>query len=98
MNPKIIGAITEGYKMRIKMQDEQLWQMGLYVESAVSVAIDHCFGGKKAKSEYLKQPLLSEFGMTEEEKYDLELKKALLAEEQWIQNDIRRGLPQTKIV
>lgn len=75
-----------------------MWQFGMYIKSAVTVSIDHCLNGKKAQSEYISKPLLSEVGMTEEEQYELELQKALMIEEQWIQNDRRRGLPQTTIV
>ena len=68
--------------------------------SALTVAIDHCFS-KKAKSMYMKEPitarLLENDGMTEEEIYERELQKALFAEEQWIRNDKKRGLPETVI-
>lgn len=40
------------------MQDEDMWRMGLYVQSAVSVAVEHNLAGRKAKSQYVKEPLL----------------------------------------
>ena len=74
---------------------------GNYILSAISVAIDHCFNGNRAKSEYIQEPLMSkefeDYGLTEEEKYEIELKKALFSEEQWIRNDKNRGLPETVI-
>ena len=74
---------------------------GNYILSAISVAIDHCFNGNRAKSEYIHEPLMSkefeDYGLTEEEKYEMELKKALFSEEQWIRNDKKRGLSETVI-
>lgn len=74
---------------------------GSYILSAVSVAIDHCLAGQKEKSEYIKEPIMSkEFenqGMTEEEIYERELKKALMAEEQWIIAGKQKGLKETVI-
>ncbi len=35
---------------------------GNYVLSAVSVAVEHCLAGKKAKSEYIKKPILQGAG------------------------------------
>lgn len=49
--------------------------------SAVSVAIEHCFAGKKAKSEYIKKPFLSEIQsenkeeITEEKRIEMEHQK-----------------------
>lgn len=37
-----------------------MWRMGLYVQSAVSTAVEHNLAGKKAKSEYIKKPFLHE--------------------------------------
>ena len=44
--------------MKLRMQDEQMWLMGQYTLSAVSVAVEHCLAGRKAKSEYIKEPIL----------------------------------------
>lgn len=49
---------------------------GNYILSAVSVAIEHCLAGRKAKSKYIEEPILHNIGdstkesvpMTEEEK------------------------------
>ena len=45
---------------------------GNYGVSAMIVAIDRCFGGKKSKAEYIKESILSKAcendGLTEEEK------------------------------
>ena len=74
---------------------------GSYGISALIVAIDRCFGGNKSKAEYIKEPILSKTfendGLTEEEIQEKELRKALLAEEQWIIAGKQKGLPETII-
>lgn len=34
------------------------WYLGMYVQKAVLVAVEHCLCGKDAKSEYFKHPLM----------------------------------------
>lgn len=83
------------------MRDEEAWLNGQYTLSAVSVAVEHCIAGKKAKSKYVDEPFMAKAfendGLTEEEIYEKELKKALLAEEQWIVVSRQKGLPETVI-
>ena len=71
---------------------------GNYGISALCFAIDHCFS-KKAKSKYINEPIMSKAcendGLTEEEIQEKELRKALLAEEQWIIAGKQKGLPET---
>lgn len=78
-----------------------MWNMGMYVESAVRVAIDRSLNGKKANQEYIKEPILSELnkdeGLTQEEIDDRELKKMILNEELWIASAKIKGLPETKV-
>lgn len=71
--------------MRIELEDVQAWRNGIYGISSLMYALDHAFNGKKAKTEYIKAPLLSgkmagkseEQEMTEEEKSE-ERKKLLM--------------------
>ena len=42
------------------MQDEQMWIMGMYVQSALSTVVEHCLVGRKAKSEYIDKPILKD--------------------------------------
>lgn len=69
----------------MKMQDSQMWFMGMYINSAVSVAIERCIAGKKAKLEYIEKPILlsmfDNYGLTEEEIIQKEIQKAILFEE-----------------
>ena len=74
---------------------------GNYGLSALNVAIDKYFSGKKSNAEYIKEPILSKTfendGLTEEEIQEKELRKALIAEEQWIIAGKQKGLPETII-
>lgn len=50
------------------MVDEEMWMMGMYVQNAVSVAVEHNLAGRKARSKYIDKPLLKEVSMTNEKK------------------------------
>lgn len=91
MNPHIINIIAKGHKEKISELDYFAWLFNQYTLSAVSVAIEHNFAGRKAKSKYIEKPLheLAEEkeyeekndrkeyqGMTEEEKQDAEWERA----------------------
>lgn len=99
MNPHIINCLQKGYEERIKQEDylQHLWY-GTYGVSAVSVAIERCFS-QKAKSKFIEKPIFSSLsenaGLTQEQIYEKEVKKALLAEEQWIKASKQKGLPET---
>jgi hypothetical protein len=76
---------------------------GSYILSAVSTAIEHNLAGRnKAKSKYVDEPIFSKVfendGLTEEEIYEKELKKAIAVENQCIALAEARGLPKTKIL
>lgn len=100
--PKELEPYDKAHKIKIAEQDnlQYMW-WGNYGISALIVAIDRCFGGKKSKAEYIKDPILSKAfendGLTEEEIQEKELRKALLAEEQWIIAGKQKGLPETII-
>lgn len=100
--PKELEPYDKAHKIKIAEQDnlQYMW-WGNYGVSALIVAIDRCFGGKKSKAEYIKDPILSKAfendGLTEEEIQEKELRKALLAEEQWIIAGKQKGLPETII-
>lgn len=60
MNPHIIKIIAEGYQKKMRLQDEQAWRMGIYVQSAVATAVEHNLAGRKAKSKYFEKPMLQD--------------------------------------
>lgn len=60
LTPNGLKAFYEAEKIKRETEDEKMWMFGHYVESAVFTAVEHVFGGRKAKSTYLKKPLLEE--------------------------------------
>lgn len=106
LNPHIIKCLYKGYQEKLReqlmIQDRMSHAAGQYTLSAVMVAIDHAMNGKKAKSKYIEKPILveaiEESMLTQEEIDERAMKRELLAMEQWITNDRRRGLPETKII
>ena len=75
--------------------------MGIYVQNAVSVAIERNFAGKKVKSKYLEKPIMQDIedntGLTQEEIDERELRKMLFAEQQWQVMHNMSNLPKTVI-
>lgn len=103
MNPHIIKCIIKGYREKqIELDALMHSWWGTYGISAFSFAIDHCLNGKKAKSEYIKEPILSKInennGLTQEEIDKKELRKMLMYEEQWQKQYKKKGLPETVIM
>ena len=89
--PKVLKEYDIAYDLTRKRSDEEMWFMGQYVYSAVATAVEHNLAGRKAKSEYLKKPVMQlaedkrfeelntrkEYvGMTAEEQEQAELEKA----------------------
>ena len=100
--PNELRAFYKAYKNSKRIKDEEMWMWwGNYGISALIVAIDKYFGGKGSKEEYIKEPILTKElendGLTEEEIQEKELRKALIAEEQWIIAGKQKGLPETII-
>ena len=96
-----LRSFYKSYKQKQRIRDEEAWlHWGNYGISALIVAIDRCFD-KNPKAEYIKEPILSKAneneGLTEEKIYEKELKKALIAEEQWMIASKNKGLPETII-
>lgn len=101
MNPRIIKLLIKGHEEKIKEQDYLAWLFNQYTLFAVSVAVEHCLAGRKAKSEYIKEPILSKAfennGLTGEQITEKEIKKAILIEQRYMAMAINRGLPETII-
>ena len=101
-SPADLEPYAKAHRVEIIEQDNLIYTWcGNYIMSAVSVAIEHCFAGKKAKLKYLEEPTLQraldEAELTDEEKYDREIRKALMAEEMWMNEGYKNHLPQTII-
>lgn len=59
-SPTELKPFVTAHELKTKNRDEELWRMGIYVENAVAVAVDHCLNGRKANSKYMEKPLLVE--------------------------------------
>lgn len=71
-SPADMKPYLKSHNEELKEKDYLAWLQGQYTLSAVSVAVEHCLAGRKAKSNYIKKPLLQELEeqnkpMTEEE-------------------------------
>lgn len=60
--PSDFEPYEEAYRLSIRQSDESNWMLGMYVNRAVAVAIEHCFNGKKAQSKYVEHPFMKDFG------------------------------------
>lgn len=89
------------HRDKLKQTDQLMHILGMYVESAVQVAVERNLYGRKSKNKYIKEPILAhafdDIGLTQEEIDAREIQKMILAEEQWIALERQRGLPETKI-
>lgn len=77
MNPRIIKLLIKGHQEKIKEQDYLAWLFNQYTLSAVSVAVEHCLAGQKARSKYIEKPIMQEI----EEKQEQKSNKPLSEEE-----------------
>lgn len=60
MNPHILKVLIKGYKEKLKEDDYLAWHFNQYTLSAVTVAVDRCLNGNKARAEYIKRPIMSD--------------------------------------
>lgn len=102
LNPRIISLMNKSYNKKLKRFDEIVWSsVGNYLLTAVTVAVDRCLNGKKSKAQYVEKPMLENLGandgLTEKEIEEMEIRKMIEAEEQWIRVSRQKGLPETVI-
>ena len=45
------------HEMRLEVLDYQMYQMGIYVQSAVHTAVSACLAGSKSRAKYIEKPL-----------------------------------------
>jgi hypothetical protein len=89
-------AYEDAFAISQQLIDRTSWNMGNYVNKAITVALDHAFNGNKAKSKYLEKPLLEQYfedlTLTQEEIDNRELKKMIANERQQMAKDKAKGL------
>lgn len=69
-----------GYNEKLKKQDYMAWLSNQYTMSAISVAVEHCLVGRKAKSKYIEKPLLSNKNVQSNKELTQEEKELKIAE------------------
>lgn len=75
-SPADMKPYFKAHREELKEKDCLAWMSNQYTMSAVSVAVEHCIVGKKAKSKYIEKPIMQEIEekqqenkpLTEEEK------------------------------
>ena len=101
-SPRELKPYIYSAKMRRMQKDEDNFYLMHYMCSAVTYAVEHCLAGQKARTQLIKEPILSKLlqeeklnKMTEEERYDYEVRQAIQKEEMWITAGRLKGLPET---
>lgn len=84
--PKDLKPYEDAMNLTMMRHDTLNWYNGLYTMCALQVAISRAFEGKKSRAEYIEKPLLSDMNLSEEEKYERDLKKALAMENAWLES------------
>lgn len=93
--PALLKAYDKAYQEKIKRMDVLAWQFcGNYVMPAVSVAVEHCLHGKKAKSKYIEKPI---FINTKEKSNTGQEEIAVYEMKQRIKMLKKQGLPESPI-
>lgn len=59
-SPADMKPYLKAHGEELKEKDYLAWLSNQYTISAVSVAVEHCLAGRKAKSKYIKKPILQE--------------------------------------
>lgn len=76
LNPVKLEPFFEAHRIQRKMADEDMWRMcGTYMLSALTVAIDRAFNGRKSKIKYIENPVLSDSFEQKEEFTEEELQQ-----------------------
>lgn len=99
MNPHIIKLLLKGHEEKIKEQDYLAWLSNQYTLSAVSVAVEHCLAGRKAKSKYIGKPILENISDRTKENGYKESKEEIAIFEMMQRISLlrRSGMPESPI-
>ena len=95
--PADLEPYAKAHKLEIQENDSIIHAAcGSYVLSAVSVAVEHCLAGRKAKSKYIDKPIMSE--LEEKSSYKESSEEIAVFEMKQRINLLRKqGLPESPI-
>lgn len=96
-SPADMEPYLKAHEKELKEKDYLAWLFNQYTLSAVSVAVEHCLAGKKARSKYIKKPFLQEISKKTEENGYKESKEeiAVFEMKQRIKVLRMQGLPES---
>lgn len=94
ITPRILKAFEDSHKKKMELLDEQMWQMGIYIQSAVGTAIEHNFA-KNAKSKYITKPLMYKEEKNENTNKESQEQVAVFEANQRIKILRASGLPES---
>lgn len=67
--PADLEPYKEAHNLEVREADNLAYAFcGNYVLSAVAVAVERNLAGRKSKAEYIKDPILKNYGISDEEK------------------------------
>lgn len=66
-SPAGMKPYLKAHEEELKEKDYLAWLSNQYTLSAVSVAVEHCLAGRKAKSKYIEKPLMQEIEEKQQE-------------------------------
>lgn len=100
--PADLEPYEKAYEMERRERDSENWLMlGSYLIDAVALGTRRGHPFSKKEISYPKKPYLikayEDSKLTQEEKDEREIRKMILAEEQWISVHKQHGLKETKI-
>lgn len=98
-SPADMKPYLKAHEEELKEKDYLAWLSNQYTLSAVSVAVEHCLAGRKAKSKYIKKPFLQDISEHKERNGYKESKEetAVFEMKQRINLLRRSGLPESPI-
>lgn len=73
--PEELKPYKLAYEIRQRSRDTEMYNMGIYVLSAVQTAVQNSLYGKKANAQYLKEPLLANVESQDKELSEEQKKK-----------------------
>lgn len=93
-------AYQKAYKLKQKKLDEDMWHLGQYIVTSVSMAIDMCFNGPKSTAKYPEKPIFWDMyentELSKEEQYKRKVERLKAIDVAWIEGLKNSNLPSTK--
>lgn len=71
--PKELQPYLDAHNLEMRRADTQMWQMGIYVLNAVSVAVSRAISGRKSHADYMSKPM---YMLSEEKEQDAQMTDA----------------------